>query len=35
MNFQAKNGKMRQIVWRIFSLPFGEKVVSLPRKRKN
>ena len=26
---------MRQIAWRIFSLPFGEKVASLPRKRKN
>jgi hypothetical protein len=26
---------MRQIVWRIFSLPYGEKVVSLPRKHKN
>ena len=26
---------MRQIAWRIFSLPFDEKVVSLPRKRKN
>ena len=26
---------MRQIVWRIFSLPFGEKVVFLRHKSKN
>ena len=26
---------MRQIVWRIFSLHFGKKVVSLRRKHKN